>query len=222
VSEPALALDSVEKRYHAVRALRGVSLSVERGARVRLVGANGAGKSTLLRIAAGLTRPTRGRVEVLGGSPLGRDGALRRARIGFLGQHPGLYAELTLEENLRFQARLLGLPAERVPAAIASLELEPIARQTVGTLSLGYRRRAGLARTLLAEPDLLLLDEPWNGLDQRSADALAKRLDLERARGATTVVATHTAAVPEGYFDATVELEAGSLARAQGRGVSLG
>jgi ABC-type multidrug transport system ATPase subunit len=221
VSALALELDRVEKRYRGVRALCGVSLRVERGARVRVGGPNGAGKSTLLRMAAGLTRPTRGGVRALGGSPFGREGALRRARIGFLGQHAGLYAELSLEENLRFQARLLGREPARVAAVIAALELGPVATRSVGTLSLGYRRRAGLARALLGEPELLLLDEPWNGLDRAATLALARQLEAERERGATLLLATHAAAVPEAFFDATLELEAGRLLCVRGAGASV-
>ncbi len=219
MSDVALELRDVEKRYRPVRALHGVSLRVARGATIRLTGANGAGKSTLLRVAAGLTRPTRGTVRSLGGSPYGREGAARRGRIGFLGQHPGLYADLSLRENLRFLARLLALDPGRAAAVISALELESVAERNVGTLSLGYRRRAGLARALLAEPDLLLLDEPWNGLDAKSSEALARLLEAERARGATVLVAMHAASVPEGFFDGALELEAGSLNSVRGTGV---
>src|SRR5262249_48880113 len=156
-----------------------------------LSGENGAGKSTLLRILGALTRPTRGSVRVLGRDPFTAADADVRARVGFLGQSAALYGELTVAENLRFAARLRGA-GERGVGVVAELsELGAVLERRARTLSQGFRRRAGLARALLGEPAVLLLDEPWNGLDAASAARLSHLLETLRKRGTATLVASH-------------------------------
>jgi ABC-type multidrug transport system ATPase subunit len=115
-------------------------------------------------------------------------------------------------ENLEFCARLRGLEPAHARAAADELELGAVLEQRVRTLSQGYRRRAGLARALLGAPDLVLLDEPWNGLDVASAERLTERLLALRARGATVLVAAHAASGPLPTFDRVLTLEAGRLA----------
>ena len=208
----AIETQNLEKRYGRVRALADLSIEIPGGQLWLISGANGAGKSTLLRVLAGLTRPTRGGVRVLGVNPFSRAGATRRSRVGFLGQEPGLYAELTLRENLAFCSRLYGLPAERMGQLIRELELEPVADQRLRTLSLGYRRRSGLARALLSDPELLLLDEPWNGLDLQAADALTRRLAQHRRDGRTALIVAHSAEALGGLIDQELRLARGALA----------
>ena len=162
----AVETEGLEKRFGRVRALRGLDFALEPGSLVRVAGPNGAGKSTLLRILAGLTRPTRGSLRVDGTDPFGAHAVRARAQTGYLGQSAGLYAELTVGENLGFNAELRGLPADSIEQAIESLGLESVRDLRVQTLSQGFRRRAGLARALLGRPALLLLDEPWNMLSQ--------------------------------------------------------
>ena len=177
----------LEKQYGNVLALRGISLEIPTGTVALLSGPNGAGKSTLLRILAGLTRPTRGRVAIDGTDPFGKGAAPRRGRVGFVGQELALYGELTVEENLRFCAQLHGLDAAQRGGEfdpLRDLDLAPVARRRVQTLSQGYRRRASIARALLTRPEVLLLDEPWNGLDAEATRHLA-RLIAREATGDT-------------------------------------
>lgn len=204
-------LRDVGKDYGPVRALDAVSLSLGRGALVWLSGANGAGKSTLLRTLGSLTRPTRGSLKLFGVDPFAASGAAVRGRIGFLGQDAALYGELSVEENLRFCARLRGSPLSELHRVASELDLEVVLERRVRTLSQGYRRRAGLARALLGTPDLLLLDEPWNGLDSESASRLTALLARLRDEGAIVVVAAHEASGPLPRFDRTLRLDAGRV-----------
>ena len=207
----AVELREVDKDYGPVRALDAVSLSVQTGTLVWLAGANGAGKSTLLRVLGSLTRPTRGFVTLFGVDPFSGGGASVRGRVGFLGQDASLYGELSIAENLRFCARLRGAGAAELERVAAELELAPVLDQRVRTLSQGYRRRAGLARALLGSPELLLLDEPWNGLDVESAERLTRLLVRLRDAGGSVIVAAHAASGPLPRFDRTLRLDAGRL-----------
>ncbi len=211
-----IQVEELEKHYGKVAALRGLSLEIQPGTVTLVAGPNGAGKSTLLRILAGLTRPTRGRVSIDGRDPFGRGAAASRGRVGFVGQELALYGELTVEENLRFMARLHGIARDQGAAggfdALHELDLEAVARRRVRTLSQGYGRRTSIARALLTRPDVLLLDEPWNGLDAEAAGRLAALLAAERERGHTVVAAQHGAGEHASLFDRTIELEAGRLA----------
>lgn len=204
---------ALEKRFGTVRAVRGIDLSIEAGALVRISGANGAGKTTLLKLLGGLMRPTRGEVRLGGIDPFGRDAAGVRGRVGFLGPTAALYGELTLLENLRFIASLHGLSETRITAVVAALDLREVASRTVGTLSQGFRRRAGLARALLTQPAWLFLDEPWNGLDQAASERLEELLHAGCEAGRTTLVASHTE--PSGSrsinWDQVIELSSGAV-----------
>jgi ABC-type multidrug transport system ATPase subunit len=207
----ALELRDVSKEYGPVRALRDVSLSVQGGALVWLAGANGAGKSTLLRVLGSLTRPTRGTVSLFGVDPFAAAGAGVRGRVGFLGQEASLYGELSVAENLRFCARLRGVPEADLQRIASELDLDAVLEQRVRTLSQGYRRRAGLARALLGSPSLLLLDEPWNGLDAASGERLTRLLVGLRDAGAIVLVAAHEASGPLPRFDRRLRLDAGRI-----------
>ena len=208
---PALELAAVTKRYGRQRALDGVSLVLEAGTFTLAAGPNGAGKSTLLRVVAALTRPSQGSLSVLGADPFGKRAALVREQIGYLGTQPGLYADLTVEENLLFTAQLRGVPRHRVADALGEFELERVARRRAGELSLGYEKRAGLARALLGSPRLLLLDEPWSGLDAAAARRLRFFLGRARETGATALIAAHAVKDVLGLFDAVLRLEAGRV-----------
>jgi heme ABC exporter ATP-binding subunit CcmA len=208
---PAVEVRGLEKRYGGLRALAGLSFELARGTFTLASGPNGAGKSTLLRVLAALTRPTRGEVRVLGIDPFGRGGAQLRARIGYLGAEPALYGDLSVEENLEFAARLRGLPQDSVDPLLAELELRGVARRRVRALSLGYRKRAGLARALLGAPALLLLDEPWSGLDAASARRLTAFLSRRLAAGTTLLVAAHGVRDQLDLFGAVLSLDAGRL-----------
>ncbi len=206
-----IEIEAVEKRFGRVRALAGVSLHLQQGSLNLVSGPNGAGKSTLLRVIAALTRPTRGAVRVLDHDLFSSAGAPCRRRIGYLGPDAGLYGELTVEENLRFCARLRGVPEARVGRQITALGLGEVAGRRVHALSTGFRRRSGLARALLGDPEVLLLDEPWNGLDAEAADLLARLLTRARARGTTALIAAHTVGAYTGLFDHDLRMEDGRL-----------
>jgi heme ABC exporter ATP-binding subunit CcmA len=207
----AVELREVDKLYGRVRALDKVSLELPRGELILLEGSNGAGKSTLLRMLAGVTRPTRGSVRVLGQDLFSAGGRAARGKAGYLAAEPALYAELSVRENLHFCARLRGLAPERVEQCLAELDLEGVAERPVHQLSFGFRRRAGLARALLTDPELLLLDEPWNGLDEASSERLSKRLAAYRSAGRTALVAAHGIGARATLFDRRLRIERGRL-----------
>jgi ABC-type multidrug transport system ATPase subunit len=163
-------------------------------------------------VLGSLTRPTRGSVSLFGVDPFSAAGSAVRGRVGFLGQDASLYGELSIAENLRFCARLRGVAEPELHRIASELELEPVLGQRVRTLSQGYRRRAGLARALLGSPALLLLDEPWNGLDAASGERLTRGLERLRDGGALVLVAAHEASGPLPRFDRRLRLESGGLA----------
>jgi heme exporter protein A len=189
----ALRANGLEKRFGAVAALRGVDLVIERGDCLAVLGPNGAGKSTLLRLLAGLMRPTRGELEVAGRDQraLGRGAA--RALVGYVGHATLLYSELTALENLVFAGRLQGVrdPEVRARQLLEAQDLAHVADRRAGTFSRGMSQRLSIARALVHEPELLLFDEPFTGLDRAAADALAERLGALRSAERTCVLVTH-------------------------------
>jgi heme exporter protein A len=167
-----------------------VDLTIEEGETVLIRGPNGAGKSTLLRIIATALSPTYGFGSVLGFDLLtGRDEIRRRAE--FLGHRTRLYEDLTGRENLRFACMLYGLDTDRVPTVLEEVGLASAADERVRGYSQGMRQRVAVARALLRRPELLLLDEPYAGLDQEAKDVVDRSIDAARALGRTVVVATH-------------------------------
>jgi heme exporter protein A len=195
VESPAepLLLDArdLERRFGSARVLRGVSLRVAAGECHLVVGPNGAGKSTLLRLLAGLARPSAGKV-LLGGLPL-REAAEVRRRIGLLSHQSHLYDDLTAIENLKFAASLYGLPdGERTARArLHAVGLGERADEPVRRLSRGMVQRVAIARALLHQPALLLLDEPFTGLDPHSIEQVAGLLEAERVGGRGLVLVSH-------------------------------
>ncbi|MCC7264110.1 MAG: heme ABC exporter ATP-binding protein CcmA [Candidatus Latescibacteria bacterium] len=186
-----LCLEQVEKDFGDFTALAQVTLRVNRGAFVLLLGANGAGKSTLLRLLAGLSKPTRGRVLVAGAEP--HHAAASRAAVGLLSHSTLLYDDLSALENLSFFARLYGLPDPdtRVAQALEAVGLAERHHHRVRTFSRGMKQRLALARATLHNPSVLLFDEPYTGLDQRAAAALSHQLRQLKEQGRTSVLVTH-------------------------------
>jgi heme exporter protein A len=189
---PAIEAIDLTRRFGAVPALSGVSLAVEAGQAIALFGPNGAGKTTLLRILALGLRPSSGTVRVLGLEPRLRGPEIRR-RIGTIAHASLLYDDLTARQNLEFWARMYGAtePARRVPEVLEAVGLASRADDPVGTLSRGLQQRASLARALVHDPAIVLLDEPFTGLDPHGARALCGTLSALRRSGRTVVLATH-------------------------------
>lgn len=182
----------IRKRYGLRPVLRGLNLRVGPGEIVAILGANGAGKSTLLRVLATLLRPEAGTLAIDGIDALARGGDAR-ARIGVVLHHTMVYPELSGRENLRFHAELRGLndSAARITAALEQVDLIRRADDLARAYSRGMAQRLSLARALLHEPVLLILDEPFTGLDQASAARLSALLaDWARA-GKAGVMTTH-------------------------------
>jgi heme exporter protein A len=208
-----LAAIDLGRHFGRRKALSKINFECHGGEIVGLLGPNGAGKSTLLSILATLLAPSTGRVEY-GKVTADQAGAALRARLGMLGHDLYLYPELTARENLLFFARLYGLPH---PEAAAAAGLDHAALtgraddQVIG-FSRGMRQRLALERALLHRPRLLLLDEPFTGLDQASSEALAARLQGLRDQGCIILLATHDLEVAEHVVSRTLFLRGGRLA----------
>jgi heme ABC exporter ATP-binding subunit CcmA len=211
-----LEVAGLTRRFGHVRALRGIDFSLTSGHSLAVFGPNGAGKTTLLRVLAGLLKPDGGSVR-LGGMPLGQADATHRRRVGLISHHSLLYDGLTAVENLVFYARLYGLERPKVAAAAAleGVGLADRGTDRVGTFSRGMVQRLAIARALLHGPEVLLLDEPFSGLDQRAAAALRALLERLRAERRTMVLVTHN-------IDEGLELATHVAIQVAGRFVSLG
>jgi heme ABC exporter ATP-binding subunit CcmA/heme exporter protein CcmB len=206
-----LAFDAVTVDYGRSRVLSRVSFACRAGSITGLFGPNGAGKTTLLRLASGRARASRGRVLYRGRADVSAPAT--RGDIGWLGHDPGLYPELTAAENLRFFATLHGVadPESRVAEALDRARLSDRAADPVGRFSRGMRQRIGLERALIAAPRVVLLDEPFTGLDEASSQALHARLADLRDGGAIVVLSTHDAGRVADLLDAAVVLRGGRL-----------
>jgi heme exporter protein A len=220
---PGVATHDVARLFGQSAALAGVSLSVEKGRLVTLVGPNGAGKTTLLRILATSLRPTFGAALVDGIDVVQRPDLVRQ-RVAFLAHATGLYEDLTAAENLDFAATMLGRMeavdrADAVRSALAAVDLAVDADRRVRGFSAGMRRRLALARMLLTEPSLVLLDEPHAALDADGMTLVDGLLDRWRNAGATVMVASHHADRIMDMADGWARLEGGLLAETGGSGI---
>jgi heme exporter protein A len=184
----AIELDGLERRYGERVALSGVSVRVEAGQTLAVLGGNGAGKTTLLRVLAGLLRPHGGRASVLD-AELPRERWRLPGRIGYLGHEPLLYRDLSGRENLRYHARLHGVAEERVATVLGQVGMERRADDPVRELSRGMVQRLAAARAVLHDPPLLLLDEPRANLDPAAAELLEPLIG--RPSGRTRVLVSH-------------------------------
>jgi len=191
-SAAIIETEGLAKRFGRLYALRSITLSVRAGEYAVVFGRNGAGKTTFLRIVSSLVRSYSGEVRLFGGD-LKKAGEETRARIGFISHEGFLYRDLTVADNLRFYARLYGVkePRARVDRLIARVGLEEKRDVAARALSRGMKQRLSLARAFIHEPELLLLDEPYTGLDEQACDILDDVLDQFIAGGGTAVLTTH-------------------------------
>jgi heme exporter protein A len=210
ISPAGIRFENIEKRYGGLYALRRVSLEIAAGECVVLAGRNGSGKTTLLRIAAGLVRPSSGSVTFLDSGKGPMQGA---PKVGFVGHATMVYDELTAEENLVLFARLLGIaePADRAGILLAEVGLDDRRSSLVRTFSRGMRQRMAIARALLNQPEVLLLDEPATGLDPQGVSWLAETLRRMRDAGHTIVMSLHGKSEISSLATRAVRLEAGSV-----------
>ena len=202
----AIELDGLERRYGERVALAGVSARVEAGQTLAVLGGNGAGKTTLLRVLAGLLRPHGGAVRVLD-ADLPEERWKLPGRVGYLGHDPLLYRELTGRENLRYHARLHGVAETRVGTVLAEVGMERRADDPIRELSRGMVQRIAVARAVLHEPPLLLLDEPRANLDPAAAELLEPLIGRSSAR--TRVLVSHDVAGALAEADVVLRLRRG-------------
>jgi heme exporter protein A len=208
----AIELRDLRHEFGERTALEGVDLTMAAGETLLVVGSNGAGKTTLLRILATLLRPTAGSVEVLD-CALPREAWKLRGRIGYLGHEPLLYRDLSGRENLRFHARLHGIDEgreARIEATLRAIGIERRADERVGDLSAGMRQRLAICRSVLHEPDLLLLDEPDSHLDEEGRELASELIGPGPDR--TRVVVTHDPDRFEAEAERTLRLAVGGRA----------
>jgi heme exporter protein A len=208
-TDTAIELDGLTRNYGELSALADVTLTLATGATLAVFGPNGAGKTTLLRVLATLLRPHAGSVSVLG-ERLPADAWRVRGRIGLLGHDPLLYRELTARENLRYHASLHGVGRERVEQLLEALRLSARADEPLRTLSRGTVQRVAVARTVLHDPQLLLLDEPYANLDPAAIELVEPLIGPQS--GCTRVLASHDPARGLAQADVALGLRGGRVA----------
>lgn len=190
MTDTQIAIEGVTKRYGTVLAVDRVSLSISRGEVYSLVGANGAGKSTLLRMLVGITEADAGRLLICG-EDLSNRAPSTRKHLGYLPEELILYERLTGKEYLQLVAGLKDVPTISIPEELRFFELLSVQNKLVGAYSLGMRKKLGLAAAMLGSPDVLVLDEPLNGLDVEMMRKLRHRIENERNKGRAVLVASH-------------------------------
>jgi len=205
-----ITIAGLVKQFGRFAALRGVTASFDAGRMYGILGDNGAGKTTLLRVLAGLVSPTRGTISILGATKL----RSICAQVGYMAHPSLLYDEMTGIENLRYFERLYGLASDaRCREVISFVGLDPDLPRAVGQYSQGMRQRMSLARALLHDPKILLLDEPFSNVDVRSAHEMVRMLGHMRDSGKTIFVVTHQAQLLEGTVDEFVWMQAGQIVK---------
>jgi ABC-2 type transport system ATP-binding protein len=224
-AEPAIIADGLTKRYGRSTVVDGLSFQIRTGAVTGFFGPNGAGKTTAMKMLVGLARPSAGRAYVNGVpiESLTPDGRRLGVYLEPCGAHPGR----TGRAHLRALAALAGLPRARVDEVLAIVELEPAAGRRVGGYSLGMRQRLGLATALLGDPQILVLDEPVNGLDPRGVRWLRTLLRNQVARGRTVLLSSHALSEAAQTVDDVLVIDhgrllhQGTLSDLESRGISL-
>jgi ABC-2 type transport system ATP-binding protein len=213
MSESVLVTEKLTRAYGDRLAVRGLDLDVHAGEVFGFLGPNGAGKTTTIRMCLGLVRPTSGRVLLLG-RDVSRHGAEVLPRVGALIESPALYGYMSGVANLRcFADTLCGVPRGRIDEVLALVDLTERRRDRVSTYSMGMKQRLGLAVALLHDPDLLVLDEPANGLDPAGIVEMRSLLRRLAGQGKTIFLSSHVLAEVEQTCDRVAILNAGELVR---------
>ena len=210
MAAPVVVARGLRREYAGVPVLVAVDLEVAAGDCVVLLGSNGAGKTTLLRVLATLLRPSGGALQLFGHDAARRPAAVR-AQLGWVGHETGCYPDLTGRENLRFHARLHAVDDARIAECLAWSGLDGAADRPLRTYSRGMAQRLALARALLPRPGLLLLDEPFTGLDADASARLVGLLATVRAEGTAIVMSTHDPARVDELSPRTATLARGRL-----------
>jgi len=210
VSDTLVAIECATRRYGEIVAVDNVSLSISRSEVYSLVGANGAGKSTLLRMLVGITEPDAGRLLICGEDLSNRAPSTRR-HLGYLPEELVLYERLTGREYLELVAGLKDADLTRIPEELGFFELLPAQNKLVGGYSLGMRKKLGLAAALMGSPEVLVLDEPLNGLDVEMMRKLRHRIEDERNNGRALLVASHVMSFVERISNRVGIMRAGKL-----------
>jgi len=208
-SSEIVVAEGLVKQFGRFAALRGVTAQFASGKLYVIVGDNGAGKTTLLRTIAGLSQSTRGTISVLGR----REIKSVRAQIGYMAHPSLLYDEMSGMENLTYFAGLYGLPQARCREVIVAVKLDPDLERPIGQYSQGMRQRMSLARAILNDPQLLLLDEPFSNVDLNSAKEMTALLAKMRDEGKTIFVVTHQPGLLASIADEFIWMEAGKIIR---------
>ena len=208
-----LRLDNLRKSFGDIRAVDGISLSVERGQVLGFLGPNGAGKSTTMKMAAGFLEPDAGRVEIAGIDMWARPVQARR-HLGYLPEGAPLYGEMTVRGFLKFCGKVRGLSGPALKRAMEEAaertELAPVWGQSIETLSKGYRRRVGLAQAIMHKPDVLIMDEPTDGLDPNQKQVV-RGLIRDMAKDSAIIVSTHILEEVPAVCDRVVIIARGRL-----------
>ncbi|MDD1675108.1 MAG: ABC transporter ATP-binding protein [Methanomicrobiales archaeon] len=212
-SAPVVEISEVSKSYGYVQALREVSLEIERGEFIAFFGHNGAGKTTLLKIIATHLHPSSGDVRIFG-HEVSAKGPQIRGHIGLVTHENYLYPELSVRENLHFYARLFSIDDEGIyQDLIDYFELRRWYDVGVGKLSFGLKKRADIVRALLHNPDLILLDEPFAGLDTHTCTLLADHFTSQKEAGKTVLISSHSREWMEKICERTLVFEKGKIVR---------
>ena len=191
--EYVVTTDSLSKQYGHFKALNNFSIHVPKGAIYGFVGKNGAGKTTLIRLICGLQEPTSGQYTLYGAGGRGAEIAQSRRRMGAVVETPSIYLDMTAQDNLKEQYRILGLPSfDTIPELLRLVGLEDTGKKKAKNFSLGMRQRLGIAIALAGDPDFLVLDEPANGLDPQGIIEMRELiLKLNRERQITVLISSH-------------------------------
>ena len=215
--EYVLETDALTKRYRKFTALNGLSMHVPKGSIYGFIGRNGAGKTTLIRLICGLQEPTDGSFELYGAQNGAKEIYKARRRIGALVETPAIYRDMTAKENLKQQYRVLGLPSfDKIEELLTLVGLSDSDKKKAGRFSLGMRQRLGIAQAIMEDPEILILDEPFNGLDQSGIEEIHQLFEELRKKGKTILLASHSAADISRACDCVFEIEDGILQEKSG------